>query len=256
VASQLKALIEQHGITLCNDPKRCRALLLDICGNYKKEIHVLVSALENGIPGELLSSQNVPFEILRNRLVKKLSGEFALADQAAGWSIDTWAFALEIQNKMPDIAGELIGKGDLLLDQGKHEEALKFFEKALEIDPRDVHVWNLKGICLGEIGKHYDAMHCYEKALSFDSQYVHAWNNKGFALNQLRRFEEALRCLDKAVEIDPQHFDAWNNKGWALYNLNRYEEALRCYDKALEIDPQNAYALKNKHLLLPKLAQR
>ena len=220
VARQLKALVEQHGITLCNDPKRCRALLLDICGNYKKEIHVLISALENDIPGELLSSQNVPFEILRNRLVKKLTDEFALTEQGASWSIDTWAFALEIKEGLPDIAGELIDKGDLLMDQAKYKEALHFYDKAFEIDPRNVHFLNLKGICLVEIKDYYEAIRCYEIALSFDPQYV----------------------------------NAWVNKGWALDKLGRLEEALRCYDKALEIDPQNADALKNKHLVLPKLA--
>jgi hypothetical protein len=72
VAKHLKALIAQYGNGICGEPKNCQALLMDHCGTYKKEIHVLISALENGIPGELISSHNIPFVTLKSRLTKRL----------------------------------------------------------------------------------------------------------------------------------------------------------------------------------------
>ena len=256
VAKQLKTLIEQYGTALYDDPKRCRALLMDYCGDYKKEVHVLVSALENGIPGELLSSQNVPYEVIKTRMVKKLCDDIALAEQAAGWSIDTWAFALKIKDELPDSAGELYEKGKILHSEGKYEESLRCFDKALEINPQDVYAWTFKGNFLYCLGCYKEALHCYDKALEFGPRFEHAWFNKGAALSSLGRYEEALRCVDKVLEINPQNVNAWTFTGLSLNDIGRYEEALRCYDRALEINPQDDFALEYKNSLLSKLGGR
>jgi len=67
VANQLRALLKQYGTDLCNDPKRCRALLMDLCGDHVKEIRILCMALEINVPQELLSARNMPYEIQRSR---------------------------------------------------------------------------------------------------------------------------------------------------------------------------------------------
>ena len=46
---KLRKLIVQYGRSLCDDPHRCEALLKDYCGQYKREIFVLVSALKNRV---------------------------------------------------------------------------------------------------------------------------------------------------------------------------------------------------------------
>jgi len=64
---------------------------------------------------------------LRNnqgRLVNKLAEDLALAEQAAGWSIYAWAYALKIKEDLQDSARDLVEKGKTLADRGEHEEAL------------------------------------------------------------------------------------------------------------------------------------
>ena len=152
-------------------------------------------------------------------------------------------------------AWELRHKGVSLGSLGRHEEAIRCYDKALELDPRDALAWNNKGISLGRLGRHQDAIRCCDKALGLDPRNAKPWNNKGISLGGLGRHEDACRCYDKALELDPLNALAWGNKGVSLGSLGRYEEEIRCYDKALELDPRYAAALNNKGSSLRRLSR-
>ncbi|MDW0288181.1 MAG: tetratricopeptide repeat protein, partial [Nitrososphaeraceae archaeon] len=96
-----------------------------------------------------------------------------------------------------------------------------------------------KGNSLGNLGKYEEAISWYDKALEADPKNVDALYNKGVALGYLGRYEEAIIWYDKALEVDPKNVDALYNKGVALDNLGRYQEAIIWYDKALEVDPKH-----------------
>ncbi len=92
---QLCKLIAQYGRSLSEDPRRCGALLKDHCGQYKREIFVLVNALENHVAEELIkTSAGVPVALLLARLTKRLEDELGLAETVAKWAVETWALAL------------------------------------------------------------------------------------------------------------------------------------------------------------------
>ncbi len=55
------------------------------------------------------------------------------------------------------------------------------------------------------LGRYDEAIRYYDKALEIDPEYVYAWNGKGCALDYLRRYDEAIRCYDKALEIGPKY---------------------------------------------------
>ena len=139
-------------------------------------------------------------------------------------------------------AEKWVNEGVKLAEQGKYSEALRCFDRALEINPKDAFAWVGKGIVLNGLSRHEEALRCFERALAIDPKDAAAWNNKGNALRKLGRYSEALRCFETALEIDPKYADAWYNKGNALDDLGRYVEAVECYDRALEIDPKYAKA--------------
>jgi tetratricopeptide (TPR) repeat protein len=134
-------------------------------------------------------------------------------------------------------------KGNALYNLGRNEEAIKAYEKAIEIKPdfNMVHLaWNNKGNAFSNLGRHEEALKAFEKAIEIKPDYHHAWYNKGVALYNFGRPEEALKALEKAIEIKPDYHlihQAWTNKGVALYDLGRPEEALKAYEKAIEINP-------------------
>ena len=141
---------------------------------------------------------------------------------------------------------EWTNKGTSLDTLGRHEEAIRCFDKALELDPRFVGAWSNKGNSLTDLGRNEEAILCCDKALELDPRNVDAWNNKGNSLNSLERFEEAIRCFDKAMELGPRNAVIWSNKGGSLHSLGRHGEAILCIDTAMELDQRNAVIWSNK----------
>lgn len=97
VRQTLGDLIARHGTGLVDDPRRCEALLRDYCGAYRREIFVLVTALEEGVGAELLGSRNrVPATLMLGQLARRLHENRALDEVAARWAVDSWAIALGV----------------------------------------------------------------------------------------------------------------------------------------------------------------
>lgn len=63
---------------------------------------------------------------------------------------------------------ELVSQGKVLLDDGKFDDALGFFEQALLLDQDDPDLWNYKGIALRSLGRYEEAMDCFNKSLNID----------------------------------------------------------------------------------------
>lgn len=94
---KLCEIILRYGSSLSGEPQRCEALLRDLCGQYRKEISALVSAVKEGITRELLSSENdISSAILLESLTQKLQENSALSEEAARWSVESWALALGV----------------------------------------------------------------------------------------------------------------------------------------------------------------
>jgi len=93
----LRMLIERHGQALCDNPRRCEALLRDFCGEYRREIFILVSALKEQVASELLTMQGTaPNSVLLARLQKRLQDQLGLAATSARWAVESWALALGV----------------------------------------------------------------------------------------------------------------------------------------------------------------
>jgi len=144
------------------------------------------------------------------------------------------------EDLMTDIMS-LNAKGLSLIDLGKHEEAIKCFDRGLYINPKHAEAWNNKGLALINLGKHEEAIKCLNKALELNPQIEDAWINKGGALINLGSYEEAIECSDKALDINLERSEAWNCKGTALVSIGRNKEAILCFKKFIELaSPQDA----------------
>jgi tetratricopeptide (TPR) repeat protein len=137
-------------------------------------------------------------------------------------------------------------------EQGKYQEAIDYYDKALELDPNYVSALNNKGVALKKQGKYQEAIDYYDKALELDPNYVSALDNKGQVFEEQGKYQEAIAWFDKALKVNPNYeesltnkVNALNNKGNALLELGNYNEGIKYYDKVLEIDPNNEYALAN-----------
>lgn len=93
----LSRIIAKHGREICDAPKRIEALLRDLCGAQRREINIIIGALEERVAADLIAAGNsVPREVLLARLTARLRDNLAYTPEAARWGVETWAVALGI----------------------------------------------------------------------------------------------------------------------------------------------------------------
>jgi WD40 repeat protein len=96
VRQKLREVVQKHGLPPLSDPRLCESLLKDYCGQYKKEIFVLVCAVREQIASDLLTSEeSMPREMLHALLVKRLQNNLALTEDASRWAVESWSLALD-----------------------------------------------------------------------------------------------------------------------------------------------------------------
>ena len=64
-----------------------------------------------------------------------------------------------------------------------------------------------------EQGKLEEAIEAYNKALAIKPDYAEAYNNMGNALKEQGKLEEAIEAYNKALAIKPDYADAYYNMG-------------------------------------------
>ena len=95
---QLHYIITHYGRSVCDEPKRCEALLKDLCPQHKREVNLLVGALREGVAKELLKpNQLLPMETVLSRLSHKLHDELGFEIGLAQWAVESWALALGVK---------------------------------------------------------------------------------------------------------------------------------------------------------------
>lgn len=76
---------------------------------------------------------------------------------------------------------------DLGLKATDERDAIRYFSKVLQLDPKNSAAWNKKGVALSNLHRHGKAIECYNKALEINPENETAKNNKISALKKLTK---------------------------------------------------------------------
>src|SRR5579871_331905 len=145
--------------------------------------------------------------------------------------------------------------GVALLKLRRHDDALKAFDKAVQLKPDEAEPWWHMANVLIEAGRSSEALLCLEHTLRLNPQHGDAAYQAGHILHALERFEEALVYLDRSAELRPDHALTLHMRALILKELNRLEEALANNQRAIELDPANADACNNMGAILGALGR-
>ena len=127
--------------------------------------------------------------------------------------------------------------GEDLANANRPEEALEYFDKAIQVLPSNDFAWGDRGLILDKLGRVEEALESFSRAIAIDSSNPITWHNKGLTLIKSKRLEEAIECFDRAIENNEKYAKAWYNKGRALAMQNKADEGQKCFDTARKLDP-------------------
>ncbi|MEO6723665.1 MAG: right-handed parallel beta-helix repeat-containing protein [Blastocatellia bacterium] len=93
----LSEIVARHGRSVAGEARRVEGLLRDYCGAYRREIAVLVNAVEERVTADLLAiGAGLPRQALLARLTHRLHDNLAMDTTAAKWAVNSWALALGV----------------------------------------------------------------------------------------------------------------------------------------------------------------
>ena len=104
---------------------------------------------------------------------------------------------------------------------------------------------NNLGTALQEDGRPQDAIDRYQRALAFDPDYAPALNNLGTALRAAGRIDEAVRTFGQALARNGAAASVHYNLGNALMARGDAAGAVKEFEAALAVDPRSVEATNN-----------
>jgi tetratricopeptide (TPR) repeat protein len=131
----------------------------------------------------------------------------------------------------------------LLLDQGRHDEAIEHFGALLAIKPDAPDVLSNLALALTAQGKPDEAILECRRALEIRPGFAPALNNLGQALCAKNRLDEAMQSFLSAVRFDPDFIEARSNLAATLWGAGRLNEAADHYREILRRRPRHGAAL-------------
>jgi len=126
--------------------------------------------------------------------------------------------------------------------QGRFDEAVSQFRRALEIWPDFAEAYYNLAITLKSQGKIEEAISSYRQAIRARPDYAQAHNNLGNLLKSQGKADEAASHYREAIRIQPDYYKAHNNLGIILKAQGRLDEAIMHYRLALRARPRPDYA--------------
>jgi len=132
--------------------------------------------------------------------------------------------------------------GDVLLKEGKVNEAIPHYEEAIRLAPNFADAHNKLGSALGAVGRYDEAVAQLREALGKGGGSAEIHHNLGFALAREGRIDEAVPEFETALRLDPDHYLTLIHLGAALVVRNRIAEAVSLFQHAVEVKPDDREA--------------
>ncbi|HVR73785.1 MAG TPA: serine/threonine-protein kinase, partial [Planctomycetota bacterium] len=148
----------------------------------------------------------------------------------------------------PDHPQSLITLGVALEALGDIEGARSAYERAESESVDDNHVRSLAthnlGVLLSREGRSAEAIRSFERSIEIAPLNFLHYNALGYEHFSHGRLKSALDAFKKAVEGNESDTRFWTNYGNALLTAGDVPAAQKAFDEAVRLDPRNALALR------------
>ena len=119
------------------------------------------------------------------------------------------------------------------------QTAIRFGQRALEIDPHYARAWALIALCEASLrlrGQLQESgLAAAEKALELDPTLALAHVARGRILSDLGRYDEAVGEHKEALRLDPDSYEAAFNFGLTCKHFGNYEAAVEHFEHATRL---------------------
>lgn len=151
----------------------------------------------------------------------------------------------EVQTASKDLIQPLIKEGNVLLNSGQYDKAVKVFQDAVKIDSLNIDALYGIGvaqaiICNTNEEQCQEAVSNLSKVIRQDSKYRNSLYNRGTCYFVLGDLQKALNDLNSAVKLNPKDADYYYNRGLIHAELSDFKNACGDFRKSQKLGLEDA----------------
>ena len=194
----------------------------------------------------------------------------SLSSYPYAWAIKCWAAAeagayeeavaagrraqeLDPQNSIVNnilgiLFSTLAGDPQSPVYQRRLEWAIQYYQRAIQLSPRDAAAHNNLGDAFQRAGRFDEAIEEYRQAARLGPALAEPHYNLGNLLSAQGKLDEAIEEYRKALQSRPDFAEAHNNLGVALQRQGKLQEAIYHFQQTLRIHPGDTKAQENLNM--------
>ncbi len=129
---------------------------------------------------------------------------------------------------------------------GYWKNGILLWSHALQATKDNAFANNNLGVSLVTEGKIEEAIGHYSRAIRLSPSDGQHYNNRGNAYLKLEQYQRAIEDYDQAIRLKPDDAITYYNRANAYYNLHQYQQAIEDYNQAIRLKPDDPKAYNNR----------
>jgi hypothetical protein len=140
----------------------------------------------------------------------------------------------------PDVSLSYRNIGVAHGENNNDKEALKYLNRAIELNRADPLSYYNRGAVYGKSGYHDKAIEDFQRAIELDPSKAKYHNNLGVAFGMQGSYQQAIQSFTSALRLEPSFVKAYFHRGIAYTRLGFREYALRDFRQAALMGDRDA----------------
>ena len=130
-----------------------------------------------------------------------------------------------------------LNSGKDLYAEGKNDEAIVEFDRAIAIDIGLREAYLFRGAAYGNIGDFDHAIADFSEAIRLDPNDASAYHSRGIAYSVKDEWDRAIENFSESIRLKPDYPVDYHNRGIAYSTIGEWDRAIADFEAALGIDP-------------------
>ncbi|MBI5806198.1 tetratricopeptide repeat protein [candidate division TA06 bacterium] len=121
--------------------------------------------------------------------------------------------------------------------QGRNDQAVDDFTKAVNIDPRNFAAWYNRSCVYLKLNRPDEAIEDCSRAIVLDPAYAKAYSSRGLAYGMKKQYDSSLSDLSRAITLSPKDPLFYYDRATTYGQMKNYLLAIADFSRAIELDP-------------------
>jgi anaphase-promoting complex subunit 3 len=116
-------------------------------------------------------------------------------------------------------------------------------QRLMSIDREAPQTWIAAGNCFSLQKNHDEAMRCFRRATQVDPSCAYAWTLCGYEAIEMEEHDRAMAFYRSAIRTDARHYNAWYGMGLVYLKTGKTKYSEHHFRRAAEINPTSPVLL-------------